>query len=758
MIGRRGRVATCLTLAAACLALAGAGGFGLFVPPRARVVLLDVSASVARTPGLTAAELLQRGCQGLTAGDSVAVVAFADRPRLATPFRRFGAGVLESAGFQELAEGLDPFASDLDAAVAFACTLAKSKVRGEVVVVSDGLATSRGPRGEAEVPVAMVAVPPLSNHAVSAVLTPARAAPGTRVGVRVVVASRVPSSAPRAVHVKAEAGGEAFWAVELPLTLGPAGDLTAEASFVMPRAPHVEVVAAIDGRDAVPEDDEGRALILAAGTTRVGIVGSPPLLWLRALQEAPGLDVVEVTPPAWRTTPVDLLIGVDWGLPLWRHFAPEAAAFVAAGGAFLYATGPAGFTRAHADVASPEAWLPLRPADAEADEDVLLLLDASGSMAGVKLDAAKRALRAFVEGAGVRANVRASVFRSRLEDPIAATGERFESWLRSIEARGETDLVEVLDRARLRFDDPVKRRRIVLVSDGLHRGSRAPLSEARRLGEGLRAAGVRLSAYAVGADSDREFLEELTLRGANGDAHDVQDLESLPAALAGAWAESRLATGGPVAVAHPAGAPFVVEALPGVAACVKTEPTEGGLVLASASGVPLLAWKVGLRSAILTTLPGTPLAPDFVPLTEFWGSLATALAAPGRVEAAFLEGGRVLLEGAAASLGAATLTQGERRAELWRRGDGSLEGDARGLEPGPAALNTREGTPLGVLHVRACAPREASPLLTPVALSGIAALKDARPPSVKGADRRWILVALGALVAAALASRWPRAG
>jgi hypothetical protein len=375
-------------------------------------------------------------------------------------------------------------------------------------------------------------------------------------------------------------------------------------------------------------------------------------------------------------------------------------------------------------------------------------------MAGVKLESARRAVRAVATLAGSKARARAAVFRKALEPPVALRGGALEDWLRGVEARGSTDVLAALSGAAAAFEGGAGRRRVFLVSDGLDKGGGGIAAEARRRGEELRQARVQLTAFAVGADADREFLGALTLDGAIGQVLDVRDAESLPPALTEAFGRGSLAPGGPVSSLRPPGAPLTFAGLPPIGAVVKTRAADGAFLLAAtAAGDPVFAWHRAARVVAFAGLPGSAEAPAYVNPGDLWRDVLTALAGSRLEASAVLGGGRVSVEGLPGDAAAVVLTQGGARAVAYRADGRTLEGDAAGLRPGPAALSSLTGEALGPVFVEAPVPDEASPHATPVRSRGLEELRGSAESAAPSSALA--LAGLVALVAAVFLPRRP---
>lgn len=179
-------------------------------------------------------------------------------------------------------------------------------------------------------------------------------------------------------------------------------------------------------------------------------------------------------------------------------------------------------------------------------EDILILLDTSGSMAGRPLSSAKRALHAFLarreeldrRGGGTQQGDRIGLLSFSGEGPAGVRlwhplnrerRIRFTEALQEVRANGSTPMAEAVVRALEIFGElgpplPERRRRILLISDGRPcPGHGAEV--AARLPE-LAAAGIQVVAVGVGESFDRELLGKLAA-GTRGSFIEVQRIREL---------------------------------------------------------------------------------------------------------------------------------------------------------------------------------------------------------------------------------------
>ncbi|HKE02126.1 MAG TPA: vWA domain-containing protein [Planctomycetota bacterium] len=738
--------ATTAFAAAAALAFAAAaidppiGGAG----PRTRAIAIDRSWSAARRIGATWSAAVAAGAEGLEAGDRVAVLAFGGRARVVRSLAPWTPGSLPPA----------PDDGELDAGetdLAAAAQAARDAIgAGEVVLVTDGRAT-RGGRPATE---SLVAVDPPGrerpNSAISAIRAPLAVVAGAPFRVRVDVATTRGARPPSAVELRARGESRSFPLRELGEgRVGIEEELSLEAN---------EEILAVDARlvpgDAFPEDDSASAVVHRAGRIRVGVAGGAPA-FATALARRPELDVVELKPADLATPRPDLqvLFCIDLDREALGPALPALGDAVRSGTGLLWAGARRAFAFGGIERSDLGAMLPLEPAIAGAQaDDLLVLLDASGSMAGEKLARARGGARALVTRIQPGARVRVAWFARGIEGVADLATPGALSVLDAIEARGETDLDAAIRDAQRLLDREGARRRLFLVSDGLERGARAPLAAARAIGERLAAAGIEPTAFAVGADADLEFLAALTLDGRNGRALPLPNAASLDEALVSEAAASALVGGGNVIV-HAADAPIGLASLPPVRGAARVRPRAGAIVLASVEGgAPLLAWSPGLRLAALAVAPGSDLAPGWEDRVEPFVAIAGALAPPLPLRRAWREGDAVSLDDPrAGDAGSRTLVQGGRSHRLWRVGASLFRGEADGLASGWARVVDDLGVEIGAVAVERATPIEASPDLPALALPGLRELP-ARPA---GASARPWLFALGSalLLAAAAASR-----
>jgi Ca-activated chloride channel family protein len=167
---------------------------------------------------------------------------------------------------------------------------------------------------------------------------------------------------------------------------------------------------------------------------------------------------------------------------------------------------------------------------------VLILLDTSGSMAGRKLDNARRSLVQFLKrlNSGDEAMLIAFQARARIVESFTQDLDRMRRDLRRMEGTGSTALYDAILLALDQVNNAHNRRKtLLLISDGINTYGRTQLKDTI---ETLRRRGVEL--FAIGMESNlpedaREraathlILSELTA-SAGGESFLVSDSKDLP--------------------------------------------------------------------------------------------------------------------------------------------------------------------------------------------------------------------------------------
>jgi uncharacterized protein YegL len=141
--------------------------------------------------------------------------------------------------------------------------------------------------------------------------------------------------------------------------------------------------------------------------------------------------------------------------------------------------------------------------------EVVLALDISGSMEGGALEQAKVAAQSFLGGLAFQDRVAVVTFHNTVDLILPFTQDRaaVEAAIQSLTAGGGTALYQATaESIRLAAGTESSRRAVVLLSDGVDNGSLLTRPEALAPAETL---GVPVFAIGLGADIDREYLQEL---------------------------------------------------------------------------------------------------------------------------------------------------------------------------------------------------------------------------------------------------------
>ena len=639
--------------------------------PALRVVLLDASASVTRgrVDGRRALreELLRQLRTAEEAGEDLAVVRVQRGASVACP----PAPAVEAAqrllrpdaGDDLLGRALDDGATDLAGALELAAELLAEggeRAPGTVVVVGDGLGTSRDPRRAA-------AALAEAGHAVHVVL------PGVAVRPDVAVTSlRIPQRVPEGAGVLAEVTLEAHAeaaesTLEVELESGGRRQVLEEPlarlrtgerrSFSLQLEPPAGARFTVRARvravgDALHENDQRAADGVVAGRPVIVVVdpaGTPTLLLRRDLERA-GAQVVSCGLEELRDELRGAAALVTVEVPLGSLPGDGLRRLVEGGGLWLHA-GQGGAWAGLVD--GPELppaadLLPLLPAPApRGPRDVVLAVDGSGSMTGPPWSQVRAAVRSLASSLPASDGLEVRLFTTRLGEPLLAVepgqlGPLAAGLERLLAARvpgGATDIAQVLEELAATRATAGRRSLCVLLSDGHSSHGSSVLQPSLR--DGLAAQQADLAVVAVESGGRRAAREALrNLLRDEEPLHEGGDLEGLGTLLEElVTAEHRLPPG-PVLV-HP-------------------EPPAELAALASAwSGRQDLVHGGARRAALQAEASALLVEPDGAPL------LAMARRGAGRVVGAALPPGSAQLAPLWAELVLGLLPQEGEAEQVW---------------------------------------------------------------------------------------------
>jgi len=138
---------------------------------------------------------------------------------------------------------------------------------------------------------------------------------------------------------------------------------------------------------------------------------------------------------------------------------------------------------------------------------VLILLDTSGSMAGLKLDSARRSLNQFLKRLNRGDEAMLMTFQSRphITQTFTQDLDKIKNSLKRLEGNGSTALYDaILQSLDVIRESNNRRRTLLLISDGINTFGRAALKDTVVT---LRRSGVELYAIGIETDSPEEAQE-----------------------------------------------------------------------------------------------------------------------------------------------------------------------------------------------------------------------------------------------------------
>lgn len=267
---------------------------------------------------------------------------------------------------------------------------------------------------------------------------------------------------------------------------------------------------------------------------------------------------------------------------------------------------------------------------------IMLVIDKSGSMTGVKIQLAKRAALATAEAINPRDRIGVIGFdgesRVILELTAAADRATISSHIASLEAGGGTFLYPALEDAHNRLvESNARKKHVIVLSDGQTMGFGY-----EELVQMMASDGITLSAVGIGEGADMQLMEAIALAG-GGRAYFTNDFYSIPQIFTReALRASRsmlverlvqpVVVGDDVCLAE-----IDTDELPLLAGYVATTPkSAANQIIVSDSGDPLLAkWRFGLGRTVAFTSDTKPRWaedwlewPDFA---KFWSQLVRSV-------------------------------------------------------------------------------------------------------------------------------------
>jgi Ca-activated chloride channel family protein len=267
---------------------------------------------------------------------------------------------------------------------------------------------------------------------------------------------------------------------------------------------------------------------------------------------------------------------------------------------------------------------------------LMLVIDKSGSMEGVKIQLAKRAAIATAEAINQRDLIGVIGFdaasRILLELTPAADRGTINSAISQLDAGGGTFLYPALEDAHERLGSSnARRKHVIVLSDGQTQGFGY-----EELVGSMAADSISLSAVGIGEGADMNLLESIASAG-GGRAYFTNDFHTIPQIFtrealraSKSMLVERLLQ--PTVIAHDVALDEIdTEELPVITGYVATTPkSAANTLIVSDTGDPILAkWRYGLgRTAAFTSEPKPRWAEDWVEwddFAKFWSQLVRSI-------------------------------------------------------------------------------------------------------------------------------------
>ena len=589
----------------------------------ATTVLVDVSDSMSRDASAASARLIDDLRAAMRRDDTLSVLAFAGRVRaVALPER----GPLDPAALAPLPED-QPSETRLADAIEVALGSLPSDSTGRLLIVSDGNATSgdtlaaamRAADRRVEVHYVIPPEATAPDVAVRQVTAPDRA----RVRAPFVVTAELyATGATRAVatlsrdDVPVPVGGRK----ELDLHAGR-NTVTWTTEGREPGLLRLAVQLSELSADSVTANDRAEAAIFIEGRPRILYVEGEPRS-AGHLERALGSERFEVELRGPSTIPSDPMVLDRYELVILSDIDPVfvGTAQIAAldryvrerGGGLIVAGGEHGLATLGDGDTALDRLLPVRPEGQRKREDarvgLVLAIDRSGSMQGLKIELAKEAARAAIrlldpdDLVGVVAFDSQAVPLVRLQR--AAARVKIDGDIARLQAGGGTSILPALEQAYTQLAPAQARvRHVILMTDG-----QSSYDGISALVDRMVAHGITVSGVGVGDGADKTLLTMIAERG-GGRFYYTEDAQNIPRIFTQETSEvtrsSATSESVGVRVARRAellaGVPLATA--PALAGYVSTRPRPlAEVLLTTHAGAPLLArWRTGLGQVAVFT-------------------------------------------------------------------------------------------------------------------------------------------------------------
>ncbi|MBR57970.1 MAG: hypothetical protein CMH54_07910 [Myxococcales bacterium] len=438
--------------------------------------------------------------------------------------------------------------SELDRVLELVPTLIRGGMDTRVVLRTDGgntggaLSPVVGRLNQAGIAVYQERLPSLldgGDIAVTGIEHPQRVLSGRKI----TIAARVHRAADVPVECSMKLGKE------LRTKTPVEGDLVTFANVLVPSSDAMPLVVSCersDGvQDAVEPNNRYTTLLVPEQPPKVLIVDSQPSR-ARSLADAlgSGFDVtvrggggLPTTKTGWAQFDVVLVSDLPRITNYSRNnFSPRQMAmadrYVRDGGALFMiggpqALGPGGYIGTRLEQKTLPVWLDTPRTEQQPKLALVLVLDRSGSMTGLKLNLAKKAAAATAESLGRNDRIGVVVFDAKADVVVnlqrAANRFRILSDVARIKAGGGTKIQPALAEAfRMLKRAPARFRHVILLTDG-----QSPRGGVLDTVQSMTDRGITVSTIAVGQSADRTMLREIADLGA-GRYHYTNSPERIP--------------------------------------------------------------------------------------------------------------------------------------------------------------------------------------------------------------------------------------
>ncbi len=268
---------------------------------------------------------------------------------------------------------------------------------------------------------------------------------------------------------------------------------------------------------------------------------------------------------------------------------------------------------------------------------IVLVMDKSGSMDGVKIQLAKRAAVATAQAINPRDQIAVVGFDSEAQIvlPITSAGDQatVHNHIASLDAGGGTFLYPAMEEARLMLQESnARKKHVIILSDGQTEGFGYP-----DIAGMMAAEGVTISTVGIGDGADVQLLEQIAAAG-GGRTYFTNDFYSIPQI----FTREALRASNSMLVERLVLTSLVTDDeslleldaddLPPLGGYVATSPRDTAkTILISDAGDPILAkWRTGLgRTAAFTSDTKPRWAEDWIRwegFAKFWAQLVRSVA------------------------------------------------------------------------------------------------------------------------------------